>query len=219
MAVPCSACPLRAAGALHEMSDADVHRTRRFKSGERTIDASTPLMTEGLNTSQSFTALAAMGVRYKTLPDGRRPVRNFVLPGDFIGLQASLSGEITNSVEARTNVRLCVFDRASFYDLFRCNPARAFDMTWLAAVEEHFPSEALATVGQRSTAQSIWALARPWLRGQPLRLARGDGMPLRSPSAGHRGRDGPVAFAYQQDPVFAARSAACRLKLRARDGS
>ena len=49
------------------------------------------------------------------------------------------------------------------------HPTRGFDITWLAAVEEHFLGETLATLGQRTAIQAIaWALLKIYNRGKAL---------------------------------------------------
>jgi len=152
---------------------------QRFKVGELTIDPGTPLLMEGSNSPQLFTALRGLGLRYKTLPNGRRQVLNFVFPGDFIGLQAGVMGEMKHSVEATTHMTLCVFDRSELWNLFKIKPERGFDLTWLAAVEEHVMGEAVATIGQRTALEAVaWALLRVFRRGQTLDLVRNFSMAL-----------------------------------------
>lgn len=152
---------------------------QRFKVGELVVDAGAPILLEGSNSPQLFTALHGMGLRYKFLENGRRQVVNMIMPGDFIGLQAGIMGEMGHSVEATTKMTLCVFDRSEIWAFFRDNPKRAFAITWLAAVEEHFLGEALATLGQRDALQSVaWALTRLYQRGDALGLVNNGRMPL-----------------------------------------
>ncbi|SFR39712.1 Crp/Fnr family transcriptional regulator [Litoreibacter janthinus] len=179
MVIKCQNCPLRGKDLFVELSSDEVKFMEKFKSGELKIDAGTPLLMEGSNSPQLFTALRGMGLRYKLLPDGQRQVINFVFPGDFIGLQAGVMGEMGHSVEATTQMTLCVFDRSEFWNFFRAHPGRAFDLTWMAAVEEHFLGEAMASVGQRSALEAIaWALVRIFQRGNALGLVNGNTMPL-----------------------------------------
>lgn len=179
MAVRCETCPLRKSPLFAPFSAEDLRFMERFKVGELTIDPGTTLLLEGSNSPQMFTAQRGQGVRYKLLEDGQRQVINFVFPGDFIGLQAAVMGEMQHSVAASSSMTLCVFDRKEFWTFFRTSPERAFDVTWLAAVEEHFLGEALASVGQRSAEQAIaWALTRIMQRGAALGLVRDRKMPM-----------------------------------------
>ncbi|QBF29960.1 Crp/Fnr family transcriptional regulator [Thalassococcus sp. S3] len=179
MTTQCKDCPLRTKPLFQGMSEEEAQQTQRFKSGELVVDPGTPLMLEGSNAPQLYTALRGMGIRYKTLPNGRRQVINLIFPGDFIGLQAGIMGEMSHSVEATTKMTLCVFDRKAFFNFFRSNTERAFDITWLAAVEEHFLGEALTTVGQRSAESSVaWAMLKVYHRCDALGLAQDRSMPF-----------------------------------------
>ncbi len=146
-AVDCSKCPLRKKPLFSPFEEGELEFMQTFKVGELEVGPGTTIMMEGSNSPQLMTVLSGMGTRYTTLEDGRRQVINFVFPGDFIGLQAGLMGEMSHSVEASAKMVLCVFNRASLWDLFRNQPGRAYDLTWMAAVEEHFLGETIASLG------------------------------------------------------------------------
>lgn len=152
---------------------------QRFKVGEMVIKAGTPILMEGSNSPQLYTALHGMGLKYKFLENGKRQVVNMVFPGDFVGLQAAMMGEMSYSVEATTHMTLCVFDRSAIWNLIKESPERAFGITWIAALEEHFLGDALATLGQRNAIQSVaWAMAKLFKRGQALGMVSNNRMPL-----------------------------------------
>ena len=161
------------------MSRDEVATMQKFKVGELVVDAGAPILMEGSNSPQLFTALHGMGLRYKLLENGKRQVVNLIFPGDFIGLQAGVMGAMGHSVEATTKMTLCVFDRTALWSFFKDNPKRAFSITWLAAVEEHFLGDSLATVGQRDAMQAVaWSLAKVYLRGQALGMIGNGQMPF-----------------------------------------
>ena len=179
MATSCEVCPLRTQPLFTTSSADEIRFMRRFKSGELTVEPGATILMEGARAPQLYTTLRGLGIRHKTLPSGRRQVINFVFPGDFLGLQAGVMGEMQHSVEATTRMTLCVFERRDLWNLFRHSVERAFDLSWLAAVEEHFLGEALTTVGQRSATERVaWALVRIYLRGQALGLTGREGMHL-----------------------------------------
>ena len=179
MATQCRYCPLQRKDLFVHMSKDDLEIMQRFKAGELSVEPGTPILMEGSNAPQLFTALSGMGIRDKMLENGERQVLNFVFPGDFIGLQAGIVGKMGHSVEARTHMRLCVFNRSEFWNFFKSNPERAFDVTWLAAIEEHFLGETLATVGQRTAIQAIaWALIKIFQRGDALGMVTNNQMEL-----------------------------------------
>lgn len=161
MTVSCAKCPLRRQALFVPFTEDEVGFMEKFKTGELTVNAGTTILIEGSNSPQLYTVFSGMGTRYTTLENGRRQVINFLFPGDFIGLQASLMGEMKHSVDASTEMVLCAFKRSDLWNLFRMQPNRAYDLTWIAAVEEHFLGETIATLGQRDAAQRIsWAFLR-----------------------------------------------------------
>ena len=177
MQTSCKSCPLRKMGAFVPFDAAEVAFMTKFKVGELQVEAGTPILMEGSNAPQLYTALSGMGLRYKLTADGDRQVINLVFPGEFLGLQAGVMKEMGHSVEATTDMKLCVFDRSNLWMMFRDQPERAFDLTWLAAVEEHFLGESLLSLGQRDALSSVaWALLRIALRGDDLNLMRGGAM-------------------------------------------
>lgn len=179
MVTDCANCPLRKLDSFENIGGDELAFMQKFKVGEMKVDKGTPLLMEGSNSPQLFTALRGMGLRYKVLPNGRRQVVNFVLPGDFIGLQAGVMGEMKHSVEATTAMTLCVFDRNELWTLFRQQPERGYDLTWIASVEEHFLGEALTSIGQMSAEQRIcWGLLRFFDRCEALGLTQRNGCPF-----------------------------------------
>lgn len=175
----CEHCPLRKLEVFEPLTDVEVAFMRGFKSGELTVAPQTTILLQGSTSPQLFTALSGWGLRYKLLPDGQRQVINFVMPGDLVGLQAGLLGEMQHSVEAVTAMTLCVFARADLMQLFKTMPQRAYDMTWLAAREEHFLGDLVATVGQRSGVQRVaWGLLTYWRRAVRLERRRDGKVPM-----------------------------------------
>ena len=75
--------------------------------------------------------------------------------GDLLGLLSSLFNHMTHSVEALTDVTLCVFPRQRIWELYQGYPGLAFDVTWLASREESILADHLANVGQRLAFQRV----------------------------------------------------------------
>lgn len=179
MPVSCTKCPLRKCDYFIDMTEEELAFMVKFKAGELSVDAGSTVLMEGSNSPQLFTVLSGMGTRYKTLEDGRRQVINFLFPGDFIGLQAGIMGEMKHAVAASTPMVLCVFNRSDLWNMFKAQPARAYDLTWIAAVEEHFLGETLAVMGQRQATQRVaWALLRIHHRLRAVGLERDGAVPL-----------------------------------------
>jgi CRP-like cAMP-binding protein len=168
--VPCEKCPLRAEPALRDFSQEELDFVAGFKSGELTAEAGTTLLVEGTTSAHLYTVLSGWAIRYKTLPDGRRQILNFVLPSDFIGLQGTVLGAMQHSVEALTDMVLCVFPRERLWELYRGHPSLAFDLTWIASREEQMLGENLVSVGRRTAVERIaFVLLHLFLRALQVR--------------------------------------------------
>lgn len=153
--VPCEKCPLRAVECLREFSAKELEFVSSFKSGELNVEAGSSILLQSTNTAHLYTILSGWAFRYKTLPDGRRQILNYALPSDFIGLQGSVNDEMQYSVEALTDVMLCVFPREKLWELYSHYPTLAFDITWLAAREEQILDEQLLSVGRRTAMERL----------------------------------------------------------------
>jgi CRP/FNR family transcriptional regulator, anaerobic regulatory protein len=179
IATPCTRCPLRKLEAFRKFSEEELAFVSSFKSGELVLDAGTTVFSEGTNSPHLYTVLSGWAIKFKTLEDGRRQILNFALPGDFIGLQATIFDVITHSVEAMTDVVLCVFPRDKLWSLYNKHAGLAFDMTWLGAHEESILGEYLTTVGQRRAGERIaFVLLHLYRRAQQLGLARGNAISM-----------------------------------------
>jgi CRP/FNR family transcriptional regulator len=169
--VPCEKCPLRAEPALRDFSQEELDFISGFKNGELTAEAGTTLLVEGTTSAHLYTALSGWAVRYKTLPDGRRQILNFVLPSDFIGLQGTVLGAMQHSVEALSDMVLCVFPRERLWELYRGHASLAFDLTWIASREEQMLDENLVSVGRRTALERIaFVLLHLFMRAEQVRL-------------------------------------------------
>ncbi|MCR6671640.1 MAG: Crp/Fnr family transcriptional regulator [Devosia ginsengisoli] len=148
--VPCEQCPLRAMPGFREFEPQELRFVSSFKTGELVAETGTTLLSEGSHSAHLYTLLSGWAFRYKTLEDGRRQILNYMLPGDLVGLQGSVIGEMQHSVEALSPLVLCVFQRDRLNDLFRNHPGLGFDITWLAAQEERMLDDHLLSLGRRT---------------------------------------------------------------------
>lgn len=179
MTTDCENCPLRKLDIFSDASKQDIAFISKFKTGELAAQPGTEILSEDASSAQLYTVLTGMGLRYKLLEDGSRQVVGFVMPGDFIGLQSGVMGVMRHSVEATTLMTLCVFNRSELWSLFKAQPNLAFDLTHIAATEEHLLSEALAAVGQLDAkAKVAWTMDRFYHRLTALGLNRNGRVPL-----------------------------------------
>jgi CRP-like cAMP-binding protein len=126
-----------------------------FKKGELTVDKGSTVLSEGTRNPHLYTVLSGWAFRYKMLPDGRRQIVNYAMPGDLLGLQGSVIGEMEHSVEALSPMRLCVFQRDELLEIYREHAELAFDITWIASREECMLDENLLSLGRRTAVERL----------------------------------------------------------------
>ena len=111
-------------------------------------------------TSAAPGCLCADGSRWfrrdsRPLSDGRRQILNFLLAGDFIGVQQKMGDAAAHGVETLTDALFCVFQRDALWELHRRSPVMGFNVTWLTAHEESMVDDTLLSVGRRSAEERI----------------------------------------------------------------
>lgn len=151
----CEACPLRANPAFRPFGGEQLDFIKSFKTGEIAVAAGESILSEGAESDSIYTVLKGWGYRSKMLDDGRLQILNFIMPGDLIGLQGAVLEEMGHSVEASSDMVLCVFDRRKLWTMFSRFPSLAYDLTWLASREERLLDEHLVSLGRRSALERI----------------------------------------------------------------
>jgi CRP-like cAMP-binding protein len=173
--LPCGKCPLREQKGLRDFSEDELAFVRTLKTGEIHVRAGTTFLRQGERSEQLYTVLNGWAFRYKMLDDGRRQILNFALPADLVGLQGSLMNEMEHSIEALTDISLCVFPREKVWALYSNVPSLAFDLTWLAARSEKLGDEHLLSVGQRTALErTAFILLTLFVRADEVGLTRGN---------------------------------------------
>lgn len=151
----CHACPLRKKQTFRPFEDKELNFVAKFKTGELKVEAGSTIVLEENKTPHLYTILEGWAFRHKSLPDGRRHVLNFALPGDLVGLQLAILNEMQHTVTALTDTTLCVFQRDKVWTVFKDYPALAYSMTWMASREEQMLDGHLLSLGQRSALERL----------------------------------------------------------------
>ena len=156
--VACSACPLRELPLFNDHSSVELALIESLKKGQIAVRAEHSIIAEGQSDAPLYTLFSGWAFRFKTLSDGRRQILNFLLPGDFIGVQQKMGDASAHGVDALSDVLLCVFRRDALWELHRATPALGFSVTWLTAHEESLVDDTLLSVGRRSAEERIATL-------------------------------------------------------------
>ncbi|MCZ2497373.1 helix-turn-helix domain-containing protein [Xylophilus sp. Kf1] len=169
----CRRCELRRTDAFIDFSEQKLDYLEALRESTIELAAGRQIIAEHKSSTRLFTLYRGWAFRYKTLSDNRRQILNFLLPGDFIGLQEEFADGATPGVEALTDVSLCVFPREHLWQMFRDDPQLGYDITWLGAREESLIDEGLLTVGRRTALERIaMLLVHLYRRAERVGLAQ-----------------------------------------------
>jgi CRP/FNR family transcriptional regulator, anaerobic regulatory protein len=90
---------------------------------------------------------------YKILPDGRRQIVGFALPGDFLGL--SMADRYSFSADAIGPVMACRFSREAFSDLLDEKPHLLRRLHELATHELSLAQDQMVVLGRRTAEEKV----------------------------------------------------------------
>jgi CRP-like cAMP-binding protein len=156
------------------VSPEEVSSINQLKRDHVFMPAGAEIIRAGDPAPELYTLYSGWAFRFKTLPDGRRQILNFLLPGDLLGLQAAMFDVTLHGIETLTEVQLCVLPRRQVWALFAEMPTLAFDVTWLGSREESIVDENLISVGRRSASERVAALiVALYKRAKALSLVAG----------------------------------------------
>jgi CRP-like cAMP-binding protein len=158
MQLPCYECELRACGLFKRVTSEELGSINDIKREHIEVPAGGEIIRPGDEAPEIYTLYAGWAFRFKMLPDGRRQILNFLMPGDLLGLQAAMFDAALHGIEALTDVQLCVLPRKKVWALFGQMPGLAFDVAWLGSRSESLVDENLTSVGRRTAAERVAAL-------------------------------------------------------------
>jgi CRP-like cAMP-binding protein len=136
----------------------EIELVQSLKLRELRLRVGKMLIHEGQKDVGLFTLLEGWAFRFMTLSNGRRQILNFLLPGDFIGVQEKMGDPAAHGVATLTDAVFCVFKRDSLWEMHRRSPELGFNITWLTAHEESLVDNTLLSVGRRSAEERIASL-------------------------------------------------------------
>ena len=124
-----------------------------IESRER-LDAHQDIIREGDQPSDVHLVLEGVACRYKILPDGRRSIFAFLIPGDFCDLNVFILKTMDHSIATVSPCTIVRIPRGRVLSLSE-RPAIARALWWTTLVDEAVLREWLVNMGQRSAENSI----------------------------------------------------------------
>ncbi len=155
----CNACPVRRFASYSNVPAGALKFLQSARAGQRLLPPKRNIYREEKEADEVFTLYDGWAFTYKLLPDGRRQILEFLLPGSFIGLHMLWFKAMPHSVQTLTAVSLCVFDKENFRDLLRRKPEYEWELLKYSASCQALSDERLSDLGRRSAKERIARLA------------------------------------------------------------
>jgi CRP-like cAMP-binding protein len=133
-----------------EFSDEDVRLLKALCVNEEYFQTNTDIAAEGDVPRSAFVLTRGMACRYRLLPDGKRQILTFLIPGDIFDLHAFLLKAMDHSVCTLMPTRLAAISRATVFDLFEHHPRIGAALWWNVLQEEAINRERIVALGRRN---------------------------------------------------------------------
>src|SRR5450631_3936247 len=143
-----------AAANAHELRELQRLATEVYFRSGRTIFSEGELADSVFGLSQGVVRL------YKLLPDGRRQVLAFALPGDFLGMP--LADRHNFSADAIGEVALCRFSRDELTKFIRSSPSIMRLLIEFATRELDMAQDQLLLLGNGSAEEKVAVFLVSW---------------------------------------------------------
>lgn len=137
------------------LSAREIAAIQGVQGRPQSFAADSDLITAGRRSRSIRVIEDGWAYRYTLLPDGRRQIINFVLPGDITGLNESFFGERDYSVTTLTPARIVPIAPHRMMRLFSEYPRLAAALAWSVARYESMLVEQIVRLGRRNAFERI----------------------------------------------------------------
>lgn len=156
---PCVTCPHRDlgfCGALlgKRLEESCAHQGANWQH-HRVVLAGKQIVTRNQVTEDVFVLCGGWGFRFFQLPDGRRQILNFLLPGDLFSATSVFEPRFHFSVNALTEVQISVMRRAEVQARLAYNPNILMALAASCTAESGAADNLLTALGQYSAEERI----------------------------------------------------------------
>ena len=160
------------------LSDEDRRVLADAVRQSRLVGARTDIIQEGAKPDDVHLVMEGFACRYKVVPDGRRHIMAYLVPGDLCDAHAFILKEMDHSIGTLSVCRVVGIPRGRILEMLE-RPAIARALWWSALVDEATLREWLVNVGRRPAEQRVaHLLCELLMRLQTVGLANGDSYEL-----------------------------------------
>ncbi len=151
----CAACPNNRLGFCGAVLEAAEVAEPADWQHHRIVPAGRQLLNPNQASPDVYVLCSGWGFRFVQLPDGRRQILNFLLPGDLISASSVLEERVHFWVTALTAVQVSGMRREQVRSRMSANPAVVAALAKSYAVEAQSSDNLIAALGQYSAEERI----------------------------------------------------------------
>ena len=141
--------------AFTRLSPDDKAAIAQLSKVARVVQPRRDLIREGETPKFVHLMVDGWACRYKTLPDGRRQIVAFFIPGDFCDLNVYILKEMDHSIGAITRLSVADISREDMDALTTRHPRITQGLWWEALVNAAIQREWTLNLGQRTAHERI----------------------------------------------------------------
>lgn len=155
----CAVCEVRSLSICGALDQTELVRFERIGRSVQ-LAPNEALFSAGQLAVLVYSLTAGVGRLYKLLPDGRRQILGFALPGDFIG--AGPSERYSFSVDAIEAISACRISREAFDRFSAGNPHLLLRINQFSNRELMLAQEQMLLLGRRTAEEKVASLLMGW---------------------------------------------------------
>lgn len=140
--------------ALHPLPDEDKKLLHAVVGRGKSLKAGDDIVREGDHTDVVHVIVDGHGYRYKTLPDGKRQIIGYLVPGDFCDLYGFLLDKMDHGMAARTQCHIAQLTEDHIL-MLTSRPALARALWWSELVNAAILREWLVNMGRRTPSARV----------------------------------------------------------------
>jgi CRP-like cAMP-binding protein len=121
----------------------------------RTVPARQDIISQGDLSECLYVVVEGAACRYKMLPDGRRQIMAFLLPGDSCDVHTFLMKRMDHSIATLVPSRVAVIPRFAILEMTEQRPRLTRIFWWSTMVDEAILREWIVVVGRRTAYERV----------------------------------------------------------------
>jgi CRP-like cAMP-binding protein len=137
------------------LSDEDKRYLAEIGSQPKRVEADTDIISEGDRPDNVHLIVEGYACRYKILPDGRRQIMAYLIPGDICDLHVFILHEMDHSIGTLAPTRVVYIPRDKILNILESRPNLTRALWWATLQDEAIVREWLVNTGRRDAYRRV----------------------------------------------------------------